>query len=96
MSFVFKQAVSLCGKDYHRGVHRLSGAILEDAIFKKYCALGMIISSESEPILAPQSIEERNKKLAEKLSKPVEKLAEEIISEKPKVQDSEKKKSSKK
>jgi hypothetical protein len=71
MSYLFKQAICLKGVDYHRGVHKLPGDVLEDPVFKKFLRTGLIVDQSSkEPLISFDSLADKNKKLAEKLVKP--------------------------
>lgn len=91
MNFVFKQAVCLDGKDYLRGVHRLSGEVLKNKTFLKFCELGLIHQEGPKAeVFIFQTLAEKNKMLADKME------ASTSIIEESKAQDLEIKKSKKK
>lgn len=69
----FKQAVHLKGKDgkgkdYARGTHEVSEAHLMDPFFHKLLKAGLVEDGEAAKVVAPLSLQDRQKALAEKLT----------------------------
>lgn len=69
----FKQAVHLKGKtvkgkDYSRGVHEVCEEHLADPHFHKLVKAGLVEDGEAAKVVAPLSLQERQKQLAEKLA----------------------------
>lgn len=67
MLYQFKQAVHLCKKDYSRGVHQVSESVELDPRFLKLVQLGLVVEAEASKVISPASMQERSKKLLDKL-----------------------------
>lgn len=71
----FNQAVHLKGKtvkgkDYSRGVHEVHEEHLADPHFHKLVKAGLVEDGEAAKVVAPASLQERQRMLADKLAKP--------------------------
>lgn len=74
MQIQFKQAVSLKGKngkskDYSRGIHEVDSEHLEDPHFHRLLKAGLVLDVEETRVIAPTSLQDKQKRLAEKLAK---------------------------
>lgn len=64
----FKQAVHLNGKSYANGSsHEVTEELNAHPYFHKLIAAGLVVETEASKIITPESLEERQKKLAETL-----------------------------
>lgn len=69
MQYLFKQALNLGGKDYHRGsVHNMPEKIEYSPIFIKYVGIGLIVEHEDK-IISPESLSDRQKRTHDALVK---------------------------
>lgn len=66
--YQFKQAVHIDGKDFPRGIHKVSESVEKHPHFLKYVSLGLIVESQPAPMMG-QSAQERGEKLMNKLVK---------------------------
>lgn len=62
----FKQAVYLAGKEYSKGTHSVSEAVLAHKFFHKLIKAGLVEDGEAVKTAAPLSLEERQKMILEK------------------------------
>lgn len=66
----FKQAVHLNGKDYANGsVHEVTDELAAHPYFHKLVGAGLVVETEAAKVITPETLEERQKKLAETLLK---------------------------
>ena len=82
MRFRFMQAVNLGGKNYKKGLHVLPLDVQKNGFFQKLLKAKLVLSADAEKTAAPPlALNERNKKLAEKLVAPKSKTKSSASSE---------------
>lgn len=91
MRIHFKQAVHLDGKDYALGTHDVPESVLKNnKYFHKLMEAGLVMDAEGKEIISPESLQERNRKLSEKLqAAPVSKVAPTPVVEQPAADEGE-------
>jgi hypothetical protein len=67
MQYFLKQAVHLGGKDYQRGINELPEKAENDPFFLKCINSGLVTEVEPAKVVAMESFQDRQKKLADKL-----------------------------
>jgi len=66
----FLQAAHIAGKDYaHNSVHPLSDELIAQPYFKKLVNSGLVVEAEAVQVITPVSLAERQKALADYISK---------------------------
>lgn len=69
MRIHFKQAVHIDGKDYALGTHDVPESLLKNnKYFHKLMEAGLVLDAEAMGIVSHETLADRQKKLAEKLS----------------------------
>lgn len=63
------QAAHLGGKSYALGIHDLPEKAIEDRFFHKLVQAGLAVEPEASAFVAPESLQDRQKRLADKLVK---------------------------
>jgi hypothetical protein len=82
MRVKFLQAAHFAGKDYGKGTHDVPEVVTSHKFFHKMVEAGLIVDVEASEMIAPKSLQERAKDLAEKLAKPVVRLKPGVAPEK--------------
>lgn len=67
MKIQFLKTVMIGKSHFKIGVHEVSDEILETKAFHKYLSAGWVCDPDEKALIKPESIDERNKRLAEKL-----------------------------
>lgn len=78
MLYQFKQAVHLNGKNYPCGVHEVDEKTEYHSYFLKLVSAGLVLEADVKKAVSPVDLQERSKKLLEKLmaKKPVVEVPE--------------------
>ncbi len=90
MHVVFKQAVCIGDKDFSRGAHNVPVEVQQHPYFLKLVNLGLVVEAEASKVISPQTMQDRQKALADKLMKAQPKVVAAPVKEEiPPIEDAQ-------